>query len=253
MQQQYNIAGRAVVYTTIQAYLKSAPAIVSQHLEHARQHGYTLGIKLVRGAYLNSEPAQLLCSSKEATDAQFDAIAEALLRRRGDGILAPLRGQPAGGRGVRDNIAEDKVPDVALVLATHNAASIRKAQAIRAEQAEKGEKRIELAYAQLMGMADEVSCALLQDAEAARAAQVKAEAVSRKPLQGDEGREVRGKVDVPKVYKLLNWGTVGQSLNFLLRRAAENKEAAGRTREGRDVMAREVWRRVRKVFGLGHT
>jgi hypothetical protein len=41
-----------------------------------------------------------------------------------------------------------------------------------------------------------------------------------------------------------------ECLNYLLRRAAENKDAAGRTGETRDAMRAEVWRRMKGLFGL---
>jgi hypothetical protein len=38
-------------------------------------------------------------------------------------------------------------------------------------------------------------------------------------------------------------------MKYLARRAQENKDAVERTREGRDLMAREAVRRVEAVFG----
>ena len=43
----------AVLYTTYQTYLKSAPVVLSHHLHDAQTNDYTLGVKLVRGAYLH--------------------------------------------------------------------------------------------------------------------------------------------------------------------------------------------------------
>jgi proline dehydrogenase len=87
-------------------------------------------------------------------------------------------------------------------------------------------------YAQLQGMADEVSCELVQGA------QVAASKIHRE-----------GEADVPQTYKYLVWGTTGECMKYLLRRAHENKDAVQRTREGRDAMARELWRRVKGAFG----
>ena len=50
-------------------------------------------------------------------------------------------------------------------------------------------------------------------------------------------------------YKYLVWGTTGECMKYLLRRAQENKDAVSRTREGRDEMAKEAGRRVMALFG----
>jgi len=78
-------------------------------------------------------------------------------------------------------------------------------------------------------MADEVSCDLVQ-----------------------AGRVESGetKVDIPKAYKYLVWGTTGECMKYLLRRAQENKDAVQRTRDGRNAMAAELVRRVKATFGF---
>jgi hypothetical protein len=38
-------------------------------------------------------------------------------------------------------------------------------------------------------------------------------------------------------------------MKYLLRRAQENKDAVERTRDGRNAMATELWRRAKKVVG----
>ncbi|RXG43070.1 hypothetical protein VDGE_06216 [Verticillium dahliae] len=49
-QRKYNtVPGRAVIYGTYQAYLKSTPATLTRHLLTAQEQGFTLGVKLVRG------------------------------------------------------------------------------------------------------------------------------------------------------------------------------------------------------------
>jgi proline dehydrogenase len=80
-------------------------------------------------------------------------------------------------------------------------------------------------------MADEVSCELVQAARIAKK---------------DEEE-----TDVPQAYKYLVWGTTGECLKYLLRRAQENRDAVQRTREGRNAMVGELTRRVKSVFGIG--
>lgn len=216
LQKKYNTRerGRAVVYTTYQCYLKSIPDRLAQHLEKAQEGGYIAGVKLVRGAYLASEPRELIWETKEGTDACYDACAEAVLKREWTSQIRSLS-------------QSTPFPEVNIVLATHNLASVKNAQAIRAMQllSSPPETLPRLAYAQLQGMADEISQELVQD----------------------EGK----KADTQsKVVKCMAWGTTTECLHFLLRRASENKEAALRTDDTRRAMAAELWRRMKGVFGL---
>ncbi|KAK2625505.1 hypothetical protein QTJ16_004817 [Diplocarpon rosae] len=226
---QVNGEGQAVIYGTYQAYLKSAPAVVSAHLAAARREGFTLGVKLVRGAYLGSDPRHLICDTKADTDAAYDGIAEALVRRSYNQILQPAEGE------------QEAFPDVALVLAGHNTTSVRKVQLLCSQQKQRGEKGIEVVYAQLQGMADEVSCELVLAGRDARAGSVSGPESEPGAGTGDVKPATQ---DVPKAYKYLVWGTTGECMKYLYRRAQENKDAVERTREGRDAMARELWRRI---------
>ena len=218
-QKRYNrtTPGKAVVYGTYQAYLRSTPATLARDLAVASTERFTLGAKLVRGAYLGSDPRHLFWSTKEDTDRVYDEIAESLLRRRYGDVLMSLHGE-----------GDEKFPDVNLVLASHNHETVKKAMAVRKEKLERGEERVDLVYGQLMGMADEVSCELVQ---------------AGKGAQGFNGYGV-GKVDVPMAYKYLVWGTVGECVKYLLRRAEENRDAVVRTKEGRSALRTELVRRI---------
>ncbi|KAL2022112.1 hypothetical protein VTK56DRAFT_6156 [Thermocarpiscus australiensis] len=205
---KYNTPDRAVVYGTYQAYLKSTPATLSRHLAAAREGGFTLGVKLVRGAYLGSDPRHLIHDTKADTDAAYDSIAEALLRRRWNAQLrVPGEGEEAA------------FPNVNVVLATHNRESVLKAQAMLAE----GGNDTDVAFAQLQGMADEVSCELVAG---------------------------KGAGAQSRAFKYLVWGSAGECMKYLLRRALENRDAVQRTRAGRDAMRAELMRRVKRLFGL---
>ncbi|KAK4980884.1 hypothetical protein LTR28_013155 [Elasticomyces elasticus] len=238
LQRDYNTSpeSRPVVFCTYQAYLRSTPATLAKHLWIAQREGFTFGIKLVRGAYLSSEHRHLLQPGIEATHAAYDSITSSLLKRQYElgGALQPLHG------------GDSKAwPNLAVVLATHNAVSVRKAQALRAQQVSQKEPLVPLAYAQLQGMADEVSCEILS-------------ARNPIPQQHTQPEEHAGQVvdmektaiDVPKTYKCTTWGTTSECLNYLLRRAAENKDAATRTKESRVAMAQEIRRRINAAFGL---
>lgn len=210
---KYNKPEQAVVFGTYQGYLKATAKILSEHLRQAREGGFALGVKLVRGAYLGSDPRQLIHDTKEDTDKAYDGMTEALLRRQ---WVAPMT--PDSGA----------FPPVSLVVASHNAASVEHAQNILASGTA---KTTDVAFGQLQGMADEISCKLVLDAKMAQAETQQAEA------------------DV-QAYKYLVWGSTGECMKYLLRRAQENRDAVQRTRSSRDAMVAEVLRRFKGVFGL---
>ena len=137
LQRVYNAApppAPALMYTTYQAYLRSTPARLARDLAAAADGGFTLGVKLVRGAYLASEPAAAAQPSKQATDVAYDGLAAAVLARRWNAVLpAPFD--------------QARFPRVAVMLATHNAASVAAARRLRADQARAGGRdMVPLAY-----------------------------------------------------------------------------------------------------------
>lgn len=207
--------GKALMYNTYQSYLRSTPAKLARHLAAARSNGHVLGIKLVRGAYLLSEPASCVWTSKDETDRTYNNLAECLLRGQWAGKLQPCHGSGAA-----------EFPEVDVMFASHNAESIRKIVSIMKERNK--EKVSTVAVAQLYGMADELGAEVLGEVKAA---------------------EARG-TGAPKPVKCATWGNLEDCLNFLLRRAAENRDAAGRTIESRKAMGAELRRRCRAAIGL---
>lgn len=212
--------GRAIFFGTYQAYLRSTPATLARNLETARAEGYTLGVKLVRGAYLKTEPRHVIWAEKEETDQCYDGVIEALLTRKYNSMLqAPSKETPT------------ELPPLNVIIATHNRESVHKAHALRMLQATRGEDYgVDVSYAQLQGMADEVSLELIQGFESAE------HSVGATPMQA------------PNVFKLLTWGSVQECMGFLLRRAVENTEAVGRTKDSRIAMFGELKRRIGSVF-----
>ncbi|KAF4783941.1 proline dehydrogenase [Colletotrichum scovillei] len=189
---KYNTApGHALIYGTYGAYLKSTPETLSRHLRVAREEGFTLGVKLVRGAYIGTDLRHLIHDTKEGTDACYDGIAESLLKKQW-GIL---------------------------VIASHNAESVRRAREICID----GEASTEVAFAQLQGMADEVGCELVSE---------------------------KSRVSAIEAYKYLVWGSTGECMKYLLRRAHENRDAVQRTRSGRNAMFSELVRRMKSSIGV---
>lgn len=203
----------ALVFGTYQAYAKRAPKILAEHLDVARKEDFVLGVKLVRGAYLGSDPRELFWPTMEETHKCYNSIAKSIIQRSYGDILQPVEGGSA------------EFPRVSLVLATHNAESVKLALHLRDEQARKGEPLIELAYGQLMGMADHVSCEVVQAA--------RARAAAKDP-----------DLEVPSAYKYVVWGTLGECMKYLLRRAHENRDAVTRTIEARRALSRELGSRM---------
>ncbi|OJD12199.1 hypothetical protein AJ78_07158 [Emergomyces pasteurianus Ep9510] len=231
---------QALVYGTYQAYLRSTPATLSRHLAIAQAEGFVLGVKLVRGAYLGTEPRHLIWDTKVETDNTYDGIAESLIKRAYGDVLKPdyssstststSTNTSTGQSDRQQQQHHHPFPKVNLVLASHNRVSVERAKTLRNEQLRTtGSTQIDLAYGQLSGMADDISCELVQSGKTAREQQA-------------EGLMVE--VEAPKAYKYLVWGTVSECTLYLLRRAQENRDAASRTEDTRTAMAKELRRRL---------
>ncbi len=129
--------GVATVHTTVQLYLHDRLAYLDELIADARDRGYVLGVKLVRGAYLEQEAERAaergypspLHPSKAATDAAFDSAIDHCL---------------------------DAIDTVEACVATHNAASVRHLLAeMSHRQLARGDRRITIS--QLLGMLDRIT------------------------------------------------------------------------------------------------
>ncbi|CAG9940282.1 unnamed protein product [Clonostachys rosea f. rosea IK726] len=207
LMQKYNRNGQAIVFNTYQAYLKRTPQVLQKDLKEAKTGDFVLGVKLVRGAYINSEPRHLINDNKEETDISYDGIAHRLLRGH-----YPLEEQ-----------VDEPLPRLELFLATHNRASVLKAYELQKAHEKDDLPLTKVQYGQLLGMADGVSCALLQ---------LKQEAI-------DNGSTIS-----PEAYKCLSWGTLEECSSYLLRRAVENRDAVTRTEEEYHALKKEAIRRL---------
>ena len=186
----HNTGPAAVVFNTYQMYLKRAPAVLARHLALARHDAsWRLGVKLVRGAYLHSDPRHLMHDTKADTDRCYDAAARMLI-----------------------------VEGVDTVVASHNRHSVLQALALKRQQEQQQQQQQQhkggaLLFAQLMGMADELSLELV--------------------AQGDA-----------RVLKYAAWGGTGECVKYLLRRADENKDAVGGNRDNYRAITAELRRRL---------
>jgi proline dehydrogenase len=220
LMRRYNRNGKAQVYTTFQAYLKSTRTRIARHLELAQKEDWLLGIKLVRGAYIAIEPRHLIHDTKAETDHAYNSIAHDLLN---------CSFPPTIPRGFT-------LPRVQLFLASHNAYSVRKAYELHRSRVLDGLPTIPLEFGQLQGMADEISCGLLQLCHQ--------DAGSK-----DTGPEVLVQV-APKAFKCLAWGSTGECMQFLVRRAVENRGSMDRASEWAEGLRRELRRRARLALRL---
>ncbi|CAI7587357.1 unnamed protein product [Penicillium glandicola] len=146
LMRKYNRDGYATIYNTYQAYLKSTPATLANHLAVAKEDGFTLGLKLVRGAYMATDQRSLIHDTKEDTDNAYNTIAQGALRKN----IGEF------GEGSRD------FPSVNLFLASHNKESVVAAHNLHKHRVMSGLPTVPVRFAQLHGMSDEVSFSLLQ-------------------------------------------------------------------------------------------
>ncbi|KAJ5430291.1 Proline dehydrogenase [Penicillium cf. griseofulvum] len=147
LMRKYNRDGYATIYNTYQAYLKSTPVTLANHLAVAKENGFTLGLKLVRGAYMATDERSLIHDTKEDTDNAYNMIAQGALRKN----IGEF-----GDKGSRD------FPSVNLFLASHNRDSVVAAHQLHKHRVMSGLPTVPVRFAQLHGMSDEVSFSLLQ-------------------------------------------------------------------------------------------
>ncbi|KAG9661686.1 FAD-linked oxidoreductase, partial [Aureobasidium melanogenum] len=208
------------LYSSEMQYLNSSAEKLKSHLDHSIKHGYILGIKMVRGAYLHTEiDKQSLHVSKQQTDEAYDDTVRFLLR------------EGSGAAWKAD-----------VMLATHNAKSVRQAFDLYTSiyMTSKEDYRLRpqvcgVAFAQLMGMADEVSMELVNKIEQAKKQE------STKQMTEVKSTNIHPRLGV---YKYTAWGSLRDCLLYILRRAEENKDAAARTQDTAFAILRELRSRV---------
>ncbi len=136
MMRKYN-QQKAIVFNTLQMYRWDRLAYLKQLHDQAKTEGFHIGMKLVRGAYMEKENARALerglkspiCISKEATDINYDAA-----------ILYMV----------------DHLDQMAIFAGTHNEESSYKLMQLLDEKGiAKDDKRI--FFGQLLGMSDNIS------------------------------------------------------------------------------------------------
>ena len=136
MMDKYN-RGRAIVYNTAQLYRHDRLDFVRDCIEAAEERGFLLGLKLVRGAYMEKERA----------------------RAQQKGYASPI--QPDKASTDRDydeslRLCIDHIDSVAMIVATHNENSNLLAASLLDERGIPHEHR-HIHFSQLYGMSDNIT------------------------------------------------------------------------------------------------
>ena len=136
MMARYN-KKRAIVYNTLQCYRWDRLTYVKEMHNRAKEGGYKLGFKIVRGAYMEKEKNRALkmgyqspiCENKEATDVNFNTVMSYCI---------------------------ENIEDMAVFIGTHNEVSTYMAmQLMNQKGIDLDDHRIW--FGQLYGMSDHIS------------------------------------------------------------------------------------------------
>lgn len=136
MMEKYN-KEKPIVFNTLQCYRWDRLDYLKEQHQRAKEKGYKLGFKVVRGAYMEKENERAeengyktpICENKEATDANFDQVMQYIL---------------------------DHLDDISLFLGTHNEASSYLAMEVMdTKNLSKNDPRVW--FGQLYGMSDHIS------------------------------------------------------------------------------------------------
>ena len=212
LMRRYNRKEKAVLYNTLQAYLKASREKLKHQLQLAHREGWTLAIKLVRGAYIENDIRERIHDTKAQTDESYNGMVRDLLSGNVEGV------------------PDQDFPRMQLFLAGHNSISVSKASNLIRELQGQGKLKTLPEFGQLQGMADELGCELLQHGEE----------TAGRALESTGARPVA----VPRVYKCLTWGSIQECMQYLVRRAVENHGATGAVKDCMPALARELRRRL---------
>ena len=127
----------AIIYNTVQMYRHDRLVFLKQTHQQAKQAGYKVGVKVVRGAYMEKERIRAkdmgylspIHKDKPSTDADYDLAIEYCIQN---------------------------INDIALCAGTHNEiSSAILAKLVDVNEIQKNDKRVY--FAQLLGMSDHIS------------------------------------------------------------------------------------------------
>jgi proline dehydrogenase len=142
MMEKYN-KEKPIIYNTIQLYRRDRLEFLKQSHEKAKENGYILAVKLVRGAYMEKERERAaemdypspIQRDKESTDRDFNAALEYCI---------------------------ENIRDIALVAGTHNERSVQYlVQLMQERKIEPAHPHVN--FSQLYGMSDNLSYILAKN------------------------------------------------------------------------------------------
>lgn len=134
---KYNTSAKTIIYNTYQMYRTASYGILESHILAAKTEGFTVGAKLVRGAYMEKERkraeekgyADPINPDKNATDTEYNKAVK---------------------------LSIENVEYISICLGTHNEDSCNLAVGLLAENGiDSHDSRVY--FAQLLGMSDNIS------------------------------------------------------------------------------------------------
>jgi len=136
MMQKYN-TDKTIVYSTLQLYRWDRLDYLKELNNRAKQNGFTIGMKIVRGAYMEKERERAeekgypspICENKKATDDNFNATLSYILHN---------------------------LDEISIFIGTHNEASCYLAMELMEEYSISKEDN-KVWFGQLYGMSDHIS------------------------------------------------------------------------------------------------
>nr|XP_020478970.1 probable proline dehydrogenase 2 [Monopterus albus] len=195
MMKKFNKDG-AWIWNTYQCYLKESRSLLLEGLLLSKNEGFCLGVKLVRGAYMDKERK---LAEKEG---RLDPIHQS---------WEDTNNSYNGSLDVMLEAISQKPERYRIIVATHNEESVRRA-AERMEQLGIDKDGGSVCFGQLLGMCDHVSLTMAKEGYA--------------------------------VYKSVPYGSVDDTLPYLVRRAQENRTVLQGIRKERDLLKQELRRRL---------
>ncbi|KAL5535007.1 PUT1_2 [Sanghuangporus sanghuang] len=268
-------SGHPQIYGTFQTYLRRAPEHLEQTLRDAEEGRYSLGVKLVRGAYHESEttshrhsqshtsssssispdPLPPVWATKVETDACFDECARILVRRLALDVAEESKQANSKGRGggrVR------YVPRLALIFGTHNPGScelvlnalVDEGLAVRARPTSTsptGEEKSKEGKIEIKPSALRRVCV----GQLYGMCDALSTSLTRRTINTTSS-DAEPPQTQPFVIKCTPYGPLARVMPYLSRRALENKSVlgVGGARGERERARREIARRVRRFFGF---
>ncbi|XP_061564448.1 hydroxyproline dehydrogenase isoform X1 [Cololabis saira] len=191
------------IWNTYQCYLKESRSLLLGALRLSESEGFCLGVKLVRGAYMDKE--RRLAEEEAREDPVHQSWEDTNDSYNGslDEMLKAISQKPENYR---------------IIVASHNEESVKRA-AKRMEELDIDRDGGSVCFGQLFGMCDHVSLTLAKQGYA--------------------------------VYKSVPYGSVDDTLPYLVRRAEENRTVLQGIRKERDLLRKELKQRLGLILKRG--